>query len=189
MEQVEAITILAKAAAEADALVVSDIGSQTVWLHATGDRPEYLYLTGPMGLAASVALGVALALPDRPVLAICGDGALTMSLNSLATIAASAPANLAIAVMDNGVYDFTGKLPCPSSAIDWEKLVAGLPSFSWFESVTQGASPQLSARRGLGFIHAAVAAASAPAPAFSLTPAEIHKRFAARVGAGKDGAS
>ena len=46
------------AAKRSNALVISDIGSRTVRLHATGDEASYLDLTGPMGLAA---LGVVMA--------------------------------------------------------------------------------------------------------------------------------
>ena len=41
---------------------VSDIGSQTGWLKAAGHDPRNLYVSGPMGLATSVALGLAAAL-------------------------------------------------------------------------------------------------------------------------------
>ena len=77
---------------------------------------------------APCGTGVALANPDKPVLGICGDGALAMNFSALVTIANMAPANLTLAVMDNGVYDFTGKIHSPSTAIDWEKwLLACLP--------------------------------------------------------------
>jgi len=178
MEQVEAIGLLARAANTANALVVSDIGSQTVWLHATGDRPEYLYLTGPMGMAAAVALGVALGVPTRPVLAICGDGALAMSLNSLATIADCAPANLTVAVMDNGVYDFTGKIPASARAIAWEKIGMMFPAFCWFEELGFGANLHFTSDRGLGLIRAVVAPSRDAPPKFPLEPAAIHSRFA-----------
>jgi hypothetical protein len=177
MEQFEAIKILSLAARKSNALVVSDIGSQTVWLHATGDRPEYLYLTGPMGMAAAVALGVALAVPARPVLAICGDGALAMSLNSLATIADCAPANLTIAVMDNGVYDFTGKARSPSQAISWDSVSAFFPRFAWAETLAPDSAIDLGPDRGLGMIHAIVRPASEAPPRFPLEPAMIHARF------------
>lgn len=45
LEQIEAIDILAKAAQQSGALVVSEIGSQTTWLHETGDHESYLYLS------------------------------------------------------------------------------------------------------------------------------------------------
>ena len=38
---------------------VSDIGSQSGWLRAGGHDARNLYVSGPMGLATSVALGLA----------------------------------------------------------------------------------------------------------------------------------
>ena len=49
---------------------VSDIGSQTGWLKAAGHDPRNLYVSGPMGLATSVALGLAAVRPTEQVLAI-----------------------------------------------------------------------------------------------------------------------
>jgi hypothetical protein len=66
---------------------VSDIGSQTGWLKAASHDARNLYVSGPMGLATSVALGLAAVRPNEQVLAIAGDGALAMNLTSLATIA------------------------------------------------------------------------------------------------------
>lgn len=177
--QLEAIRRLADAAHRANALVVSDIGSQTVWLYASGDRSSHLYLTGPMGMASAVALGVALSRPEHAVLAICGDGALTMNLGSLVTISHARPANLTVAVMDNGSYEFTGDLPSPSRSIDWVRLASGLEGFSSVETLAADASPDLSAAGGPRFIHCEVTAESAPRPVFPLSGAEVHARFRA----------
>ncbi len=56
-------------------------------------------------------LGLALAQPDRRVLVITGDGEMLMGLGSLATVAAQAPANLAVVVLDNEHYGETGMQP------------------------------------------------------------------------------
>ena len=50
-------------------LVVTGLGSPTWDLFAAGDQPENLYSWGGMGLSVSTALGIALAQPDRRVLA------------------------------------------------------------------------------------------------------------------------
>src|SRR4051794_27173577 len=47
-----------------------------------------------LGLCSSIALGLALALPSRRVVAFDGDGSLWMNLNSLATIGLHQPKNL-----------------------------------------------------------------------------------------------
>lgn len=176
MEQVEAIRVLADAATHFRALVVSDVGSQSGWLYSTGDRPEYLYLTGPMGSSAAVALGVALAVPSRPVLAICGDGALAMCLASLPTIAAQAPKNLTIAVIDNGTYELTGNLRSPSASVNWSDLVRALPPFRTVEHLTSPL-PDLTCDQGPAFIHCAVTPATARVPHCPVDPLTVHRRF------------
>lgn len=94
-----------------DLLVVSGLGSATYDCAAAGDDPRNFYLWGAMGAAAPLALGLALAQPDKPVLGITGDGEMLMGLGSLTTIGAQAPANLAIVVLDNEVYGETGAQP------------------------------------------------------------------------------
>jgi thiamine pyrophosphate-dependent acetolactate synthase large subunit-like protein len=92
-----------------DTLVVCGLGSTTYDVHAAGDHPANFYLWGAMGGAAMIGLGLALAQPARPVLVITGDGEQLMGLGALATIGAVArPANLGIAVIDNGHYAETG---------------------------------------------------------------------------------
>lgn len=177
LEQLDAIKILAEAAHKSGALVVSEIGSQTTWLYEAFDDPAHLYLSGPMGMAPSVALGVAAANPDRPVLAICGDGALAMNFSALVTAAHVAPENLTLAVMDNGVYDYTGQVPSPSTAIDWEKMIAGLPAFKSFEMLGEKTNIALKKDGGLCFIHCRVKNASRKAVKFPFKAPEIHKRF------------
>src|SRR5262245_61481853 len=95
--------------ARGDALVVSGLGSTTYDVHAAGDHPANFYLWGAMGGAAMIGLGLALAQPARRVLVITGDGEQLMGLGALATIGSAAkPANLGIAVIDNGSYAETG---------------------------------------------------------------------------------
>ena len=79
-----------------DQLIVTGIGSQTASLYQAKDRPENLYLRGPMGLAPAVGLGVALAHPERKVVAIEGDGSLLMALSSLAAVAHNRPKNFVL---------------------------------------------------------------------------------------------
>src|SRR6266481_7281052 len=77
-----------------DEAVVGGIGNTNFDLWAAGRRPQNFYMLGSMGLAAPIALGVALAQPQRRVFALEGDGSILMQLGSLATIANVAPANL-----------------------------------------------------------------------------------------------
>ena len=93
-----------------DELVVTNLGAVRHEWQAL--RPHHgNYHLQNLGLTSSMALGLALALPHRKVVAFDGDGSLLLNLGSLATIAAEAPRNLAILVLDNERYGETGMQP------------------------------------------------------------------------------
>lgn len=91
-----------------DDAVIGGIGNNNFDLWAAGHRPTNFYMLGSMGLAFPIALGLAIAQPNRRVAAIEGDGSLLMELGCLATIAERAPKNLTLLVMDNAAYQITG---------------------------------------------------------------------------------
>jgi thiamine pyrophosphate-dependent acetolactate synthase large subunit-like protein len=91
-----------------DALVVTGLGSSTYDVFAAGDSPLTFYLWGAMGSAAMVGLGLANAQPGRRIVVVTGDGEMLMGLGALATIGVRRPANLAVVVIDNGLYAETG---------------------------------------------------------------------------------
>ncbi|WP_282206064.1 thiamine pyrophosphate-dependent enzyme [Kitasatospora fiedleri] len=90
-----------------DAVVVSTCGFTSRELFNAADRPENFYLVGSMGMAAPVALGIALARPGRTVIALDGDGSLLMNLGVLPLVAASGTELLHV-VVDNGMHESTG---------------------------------------------------------------------------------
>jgi thiamine pyrophosphate-dependent acetolactate synthase large subunit-like protein len=91
-----------------DILVVTGLGSASYDVMAAGDHDRNYYLWAAMGSAAMVGLGLARARPDTPVLVLTGDGEMMMGLGAIATVAVQAPANLTIAVIDNGQFGETG---------------------------------------------------------------------------------
>ena len=93
--------------------VIGGIGNTNFDLWSAGHRPQNFYMLGSMGLAFPIALGVALAQPQRRVIALEGDGSLLMQLGCLSTIASLKPKNLSLIVMDNGIYQITGAQPTP----------------------------------------------------------------------------
>jgi len=92
-----------------DEAVVGGIGNSNFDLYAAGHRPQNFYMLGSMGLACPIALGVALAQPERGVIALEGDGSILMALGCLATIGNVKPRNLTIVIWDNGLYQITGR--------------------------------------------------------------------------------
>ncbi|MCC6887000.1 MAG: hypothetical protein IT536_00465 [Hyphomicrobiales bacterium] len=89
--------------------VVAGIGNTNFDLFAAGHRPQNFYMLGSMGLAVPIALGVAIAQPERGVVALEGDGSILMALGCLSTVGTVRPRNLTIVIMDNGLYQITGK--------------------------------------------------------------------------------
>ncbi|MEH2472942.1 thiamine pyrophosphate-dependent acetolactate synthase large subunit-like protein [Nitrobacteraceae bacterium AZCC 2161] len=96
--------------------VIGGIGNSNFDLWASGQRPQNFYMLGSMGLATPIALGVALAQPQRKVFALDGDGSILMQLGALGTVAAEASKNLAIIIWDNGLYQITGSQKTLTSA-------------------------------------------------------------------------
>lgn len=114
--------------------VIGGIGNTNFDLWAAGHRPQNFYMLGSMGLAVPIALGVALAQPQRHVIALEGDGSLLMQLSCLVTVAAQKPKNLTIVVMDNGLFQITGGQPTPAAGTaDFVALAraAGLGKCAW----------------------------------------------------------
>jgi len=109
-----------------DLLIVTGLGSTTWDFAAAGDRDLTFPLWGAMGGAVPIGLGLALAQPARRVLVVTGDGEMLMGAGSLATVAAKAPNNLAIAVFDNEHYGETGMQPThTASGTDLAAVAAG----------------------------------------------------------------
>ncbi|GAB2591705.1 phosphonopyruvate decarboxylase [Streptomyces capparidis] len=92
----------------ADHPVIATTGYTARELFAVGDRPQNFYMQGSMGHASSLALGVALADPSRPVIVLDGDGAALMHLGAFSVIGHEAPANLVHLILDNGLHESTG---------------------------------------------------------------------------------
>jgi phosphonopyruvate decarboxylase len=90
--------------------------------------PDDLSVTcvGFMGGASSLALGLALARPERRVIVFDGDGSLLMQLGSLATIAGAAPRNLVHLLFNNGVYHTSGAQEIPGAGgVDFAMMARG----------------------------------------------------------------
>ena len=116
-------------------LVVTGLGSSTYDAAAAGDHDLNFYLWGAMGGAAVMGLGMALARPESPVLVITGDGEQLMGMGALATIGAQQPRNLAVVVLDNGLYAETGMQASHTARGTDLAKVAGACGFAWSATV------------------------------------------------------
>ena len=91
-----------------NAKIITGLGSPTYDVFDAGDSHSNFYLWGGMGGTAMIGLGLAVSIPDTPVIVITGDGEQLMGLGSLASIGVQKPNNLAIIVLDNGHFGETG---------------------------------------------------------------------------------
>jgi sulfopyruvate decarboxylase subunit beta len=94
-----------------DRIVVTIMGAVAAELYTLGHRPNFFYLEHAMGLASSMGLGIALALPQHKVVVVDGDGSLLMNLGTLSTLARYQPGNLLHIVFDNESLLSVGGFP------------------------------------------------------------------------------
>ena len=98
-----------------DRIVVTIMGAVAAELYTLGHQPTFFYLEHAMGLASSMGLGVALAMPRHKVVVIDGDGSLLMNLGTLSTLARYQPGNLLHIVFDNESLLSVGGFPTATS--------------------------------------------------------------------------
>ena len=102
--------------------IVSANGHISRNLYGIKDRDSNFYMIGSMGLASSIALGIAIKNKEKKVFVLDGDGNILMNLGSLTTIGTLKPENLVHIVLDNGIHESTGGQPTNSKKIELEKI-------------------------------------------------------------------
>jgi phosphonopyruvate decarboxylase len=89
---------------------------------AQGHHKDFLTVGG-MGHASQIALGIALARPDRRVICLDGDGAAIMHMGSMAIVAASARAvRFKHVLLNNGAHDSVGGQPTVGFRTDFRSV-------------------------------------------------------------------
>ncbi len=77
---------------------------------------------GSMGHASSVALGIALARPDRPVVALDGDSAAMMHMGAMTMVSKVKAPNFLHVVLNNGAHESVGGQPSAGHLVDFTKI-------------------------------------------------------------------
>jgi sulfopyruvate decarboxylase subunit beta len=164
-----------------DALVISCIGGTRIEWCSLTTHPDFT--VHAMGLTSSAALGLALARPERQVVALDGDGGLLMNLSALTTVGAMRPPNLLHVVFDNGSYESSGKGPTHTTRgtdLVGVALACSYPHAAWAESVAafRLLVDQALGRGELTLVAARVAATTANVPNTPYDNVEQKYRFA-----------
>jgi sulfopyruvate decarboxylase subunit beta len=122
-----------------DRIVVTIMGAVAAELYALGHRPTFFYLEHAMGLASSMGLGIALALPREKVVVLDGDGSLLMNLGTLSTLARYRPGNLLHIVFDNESLLSVGGFPTATAT---GTDLAGVARACGIPHVVEASSPE-----------------------------------------------
>jgi thiamine pyrophosphate-dependent acetolactate synthase large subunit-like protein len=123
VQRLDATRIAVELAGESP--IIGGVGNSTFDL-VPFDRPRNFYMWNSMGMASSIALGLALARPDLRVIVLDGDGSILMNLGSLATERATGVTNLVHIIWDNGGWEITGGQPAGSPfGVDLEAVARG----------------------------------------------------------------
>ncbi|MGE5059515.1 MAG: thiamine pyrophosphate-dependent enzyme [Betaproteobacteria bacterium] len=157
-------------------LVVTNLGAVRHEWQALRPHPGNYHLQN-LGLTSSMALGLALALPHRKVVAFDGDGSLLLNLGSLATIANQHPKNLIHVVFDNECYESSRGAPTATAGqADLAAIArgAGFANVTTANSVAEFEQGFLRALKtnDLSFILAKVEVGAGDVPAAALDSAE-----------------
>lgn len=120
MKRREAIeTIVNTADKEA---IISSTGLISRELFELKDSPWNFYMTGSMGLASSIGLGIAVNMPDKKIIVVEGDGSLLMNLGTMPTIGYFKPKNLIHIALDNNAYEACSKEPSISKTAKLDRI-------------------------------------------------------------------
>ncbi|MDB4491590.1 phosphonopyruvate decarboxylase [bacterium] len=86
-----------------------------------GHQRDFLTV-GAMGHASQIAMGIALAKPDRQVFCLDGDGAMLMHMGGTAIVGVSEAANFKQVILNNGVHGSVGGMTTAGLRVSFTKI-------------------------------------------------------------------
>ena len=185
MKRYDAIKKIVETTSE-DEYLISNIGFPSRELYGIKDRKRTFYMSGSMGMATPIGLGVALALQQQnnttKVIVIDGDGPMLMNFGELVTVYAQNPENLIIALIDNEAYGSTGSQETYASRINLSNIAEAIGFKEVYhidakETTDDIDMTQYLDKKGPVFVHIKVNPGNSDAPIIDLTPSKIKNRF------------
>ncbi len=160
------------------ALLVCNLGFPSRELFHLNDKSSNFYMLGSMGMASSIGLGLAMAVKEREVISLDGDGSILMNLGSLATVASQKRDNFLLVIVDNGVYGSTG---CQASPTSSTTRLTAMASAAGIQNVKETGNEEdlriLIREMRNGVLVVKTDPTNANVPNVSLNPREIIDRF------------
>lgn len=110
--------------------IMEDLNPNDIVIASTGfisretfkyDRPLNFYMSGSMGCALAIGIGIAMNVDNR-VIVINGDGSVLMSLGTMLTAKRLNLPNLTHYILDNNCHESTGGQKTASDLIDFRHL-------------------------------------------------------------------
>jgi len=179
MRRNEAVQLVMQALDDRPTVVCNGMIGREVF--TARDREANFYMIGSMGLGLSIALGAALAQPEKKVLCLDGDGNVLMGLGVLASAGAMQLPNLLHIVLDNESHGSTGGQRTITESVDLA-AIATAAGYRWAERVAaedlEATLPAFLAREGPAMLLVKVEKGNQPGIArVSHTPPEVTARF------------
>lgn len=142
-------------------VVVTTMSVVRPWGRISNHDLDFASADSAMGHAADLALGIALARPERKVLCLNGDGSMLMCLGTLATAVGTGASNFILLVADNGEFEITGHLPVAGAGrVDYAAMAeaAGFREVFRYDDARAYAEsvPRILQMLGPTFVHALV---------------------------------
>ena len=122
---------------EAIEVILDHMPSDTIYSATTGRATRELFFlrekrnetkahdflnVGSMGHASSVALGIALEKPDRPVVVLDGDSAAMMHMGAMTMVSKVSAPNFLHVVLNNGAHESVGGQASAGHLVDFTKI-------------------------------------------------------------------
>lgn len=124
MKRDEVLSTVANVARTNQAFVFAGNGYNARALHALADQPDFFYMVGSMGLCSTLAAGFSHS-TKTPVVAIEGDGNALMGMSGFAVAVNAAQGPFVHIVLDNALYESTGRQRTLSPQIDFMQIALG----------------------------------------------------------------